>query len=184
MLTAESELDKSKAAYDEAAAKHNELLDRLSSLPSPGDDSTGEQKAIKEQIKLAESDRQTTKLDLDDKARRVKVADKNRLDAERELNRLRDGTVNTSAASQAALSEGEQRAAEVTKVLVTGVSDIVKQINSSYLLDTCFSLVNDIARHGIRKGASSNVVDGIVVAIRVCNDFVQEEANLLKRSGK
>lgn len=177
LLTAQSELDKSKAAYDEAAAKHNELLERRSSLPSPGDDSTSEQKALKEQIKLAESDRQTTKLEFDDKARRVKVADQNRLDAERELNRLRDGTLNTSAATQVAPSEAGQRtatAARVTEHLVNGVANIVEQINNSYILDSCFSLVSDTVRTG--------GTDSVDRAMKACTFFIDKQTILLKES--
>lgn len=186
LLIAESELDKSKLAYDEAVSKHNELLDKLSSLPSPDSDATNEQKvdhaekekALKEQIKLAESDRQTKKLDFDDKARRVRVADQNRLDAERELTRLRDGALNTSAETQAALSEAEQRTTEVTKELITGVAGIVEQVNSSYILDTCFSLVSDTVRNG--ASYTTNQANNVEIAMDACSEFIKQKTTLLK----
>lgn len=149
----------SKASATELAEKERrrdelerKLLEHLENKPSDDAD-TAVKEAWSSTSNALESQIETAKKDVaaaDEKSRSdgdsLRIARESNRQAELNLNAVRNGGVGASGATTSDIELMTRQASVMTENLVQGVSGIVKQVNYSFIIDSCMSLFGDLSR--------------------------------------
>lgn len=144
-LTAKAETDKANARMAKAKGEVASLDKQLSVEKAKAKPDDAVIKSIADKQPVAEKEVSDAELALADARRREMAADENVRRAHAQL-RDAQARVSTSASGGGALSAVAQSAAASTESLTLGVTEIVREINSSYTKDTCITLMVDLSR--------------------------------------
>lgn len=146
-LTTQTELDKAIARYDKAQAGARDLngkLDIQQKKKAEDQDATTIA-SLKEQIVTANQEVEDSRLALADAKRRHSSAEEEVRTASVAL-RAAESRASASTSGGGELGLIAVSAAQSAQHLTTGVVDIVKEINKSYMKDACLALIAELVR--------------------------------------
>jgi hypothetical protein len=195
VLGAQTESEKSSAALEEARKKREKAAEALRLALAKEKPDPAEVDSLRSSLETARSEEKKAELDSTDKQRRLESARKGK---EAALADLMDAK---SAASTATGGDGRfglaaKATADSNEVLSTAVTDIVKEINDSYLRDGCMTLISDLMRGGASLNAlvavdkntaglsSENTVKAVQLVkdtMKTCVQILEDERNRIQR---
>lgn len=197
VLKVQSEYDLSQVAHQENLQKLDEL--RAKEIDELSKDEANQDKAllasIREQIKSTKAASNTTEVTLKDKSRRVTYTQEEAKKADKRVADLEAASTSASADSASNIESRVRMASSVTKEVVGGVTEIVRNINTSYFREACFTIITDTIRQpdllaqitsstSTHPAESKAVFDALKATYDVCKDLLENDQNLLSIRAK
>lgn len=181
------ELDDAEKARTESHAANVQNLEKVQRLQADRakavkDDDQGQIAELDAQLKTAQELQAQSAKDLDEKESAAKIAKERLSSAESIVARLGDGVTGASAFTSTDFVAISKNNVTTTENLVSGVSNIVNQINASFFRDGCFSLLTDMVKNGDRYLKSLS--PSFEATLHACDRFFQEDKDFFKAANQ